>query len=117
VSAARLVKRAPELLRCNGTRKERGNCRILDCEVCCFWISRRGVENLLRVACLPRPTQKEEEEMRGDEEIHVQSLPEPTRLNQKFETLQKIILLRGASQSALYLHGAPCVYCNLLSPP
>jgi hypothetical protein len=61
-------------------------------------ISWSGVENSLQVLCLPRPTEIKKKIVF----LFVQFLPQSTRLNKSFLQLQKIILLRGASQSALY---------------
>jgi hypothetical protein len=105
----RLQREGQRLVRCNDT----ANCRV---EASLrFQIARRGVENLHRVLCLARATQKEKGR-RGN------SCSKPTtvyrRLNKSLLQLQKIILLRGASQSALISTSAPwCTVCNLLSPP
>jgi hypothetical protein len=97
--------------------KERGNCRVREPSAtgslgeCC--------RESAPYTCLPRPTRKGEEEARGGEAFHVQSLPEHTetsnQLELKLRTVVKIsFLLRQGRMMHYFNEYTVCTVCSLL---
>jgi hypothetical protein len=95
--AARLQREGEEIFPCTGTRKETVNCSILNLLLLDLSLEKKGGVEISSVYFDYYGLQRSRRKF-----VSPCSIPTSVyTLNQKFETLQKIIILRGARQIAL----------------